>query len=299
MGYPNKFVTLLSKGIQTSPNIADLFSITLDTAANLDGVSTTDWDLLVGKSRANVTDWVWRDSAQGIGDYIESNTTNAAVAFSDYATLLGSGNGVLYRYKNHPKFFDVVTFTHTNGVTSNVATALTVPLGLATIKRLDSTSDWYTNHRSLTSGYNLRLNNPQSESNTNAYVSFSDSTVVFAAGAPSGDYVVYVWGHDTGVPGVVQAGGYTGNGSATGPEITLGWQPQLLLLKRLTGGLGNWLLMDTARGEDRILGLDDPSGEFGSNYANFLSSGFQIASTSAAVNNSGNAYAYLAIRTPS
>ncbi|MDO9526778.1 MAG: hypothetical protein Q7J57_14775 [Gemmobacter sp.] len=284
-------------------DIADLFDITLDTAANLDGVSTTGWDLLVGKSRVNSTDWVWRDTAQGISDYLKSNApngTDAAAAFSDYATLLGAGNGVLYRYKQHPKFCAVVAFTHTNGVTSNIPTGLTVPLGLATVKRLDSTSDWYTNHRSLTAGYNLRLNTSAAESNTAAYVSFSGSTVVFSSAAPSGDYVAYVWGHDVGDSGVIQCGVYTGNGSTTGPTVALGWQPQWLLVKSITGGVG-WYLFDAARNPTNPVNArvspDTADAEATNvNAFDFTATGFDVISNSSIVNGPAAEYAYVAIR---
>lgn len=285
------------------PNITELFSITLDTAANLDSVPTTGWDLLVGKSRVNTTNWVWRDSAQGISNYIRSNTNDAASAFSDYATLLGVGNGVLYRYKSNRRFFSAVAFTHTNGVTSNVSTGLTVPLGLATVKSVNGAGDWFMNHRSLTSGFNLRLNSNTAESNTDAFVSFSGSTLVFSSAAPNGNYVAYVWGHDVADTGVVQAGTYTGNGSVTGPVITLGWRPQWLFVTGKSASINRYIYdnqrsVSNPRKEILYPNLSSVEATDANGQVDFLSTGFQ-PTTAFQVNVAALTYVYLAIREPS
>ena len=71
--------------------------------------------------------------------------------------------------------------------------------------------------------------------------------------ANGGEYVAYIWAHNDsngefGVNGdqdIIKCGGYTGGSGNT--EITLGFEPQFLLIKRVDA-TENWLIADTTRG---------------------------------------------------
>lgn len=308
-------------GAQSAPTIADLFATTLYTGNGATQTITNGIDLagLGGlvwlKKRSASQGHFLIDTVRGVDKRLDTSLTFAEATNSTYLTsfnsdgfTLGAGGSndntatyASWSFARSPKFFDVITFTHTNGVTSNVATGLTVPLGFATVKRLDSTSDWYTNHRSLTAGYNLRLNTDAAESNTAAYVSFSGSTVVFDSAAPSGDYVVYVWGHDTGGTGVVQCGSYLASNNTNAPNINLGWPPQAILIKGAGSAGFSWLLFDTARGiptggNDATLIPNLANAEAAvANFLDVTATGFVGGSA----NSGSDLFIYLAIRAPS
>ena len=104
---------------------------------------------------------------------------------------------------------------------------------------------------------------------------------------------------------IIKTGGYIGNGSATGPTVDIGWEPQYLLIKNTVGGATqNWRLLDAMRGLDYDGGADQrlyPSQngtESASNIINPISRGFKLTTTDASVNGSGESYMYIAVRRP-
>jgi hypothetical protein len=99
---------------------------------------------------------------------------------------------------------------------------------------------------------------------------------------------------------VISCGSYTGNGSANGPTVTLGYEPQWLLVKE-SSGTGNWFLTDTMRGfsqtSDQFLLPNSSGAEFTrTNYVKPLATGFQIVNVDFDVNEAGSTYIYIAIR---
>jgi hypothetical protein len=113
-------------------------------------------------------------------------------------------------------------------------------------------------------------------------------------------YVAYLFAHDTSDDGVIQCGSYTGNGSASGPTVTLGWEPQFILLKQSTGS-GNWYIVDNARGfttsDDKPLRPNLSDAEMGvQGTFQATATGFTINQSFTAYNASGQTYIYMAIR---
>ena len=118
----------------------------------------------------------------------------------------------------------------------------------------------------------------------------------------SGDrYIAYLW-HS--VSGYSKFGTYSGNGSATGPTVTLGFRPALVMIKR-TDSTGNWYIFDTTRDPDnkgqRYLRPNLSNAEGGSGtgteYVDFQSNGFQIIASGSDFgegNTSGGTYFYAA-----
>jgi hypothetical protein len=100
---------------------------------------------------------------------------------------------------------------------------------------------------------------------------------------------------------IIKCGKYTGNGSSDGPIITLGFEPQWLLIKRVNSS-DNWALFDKLRGmslkgvsQDNVLNpnTNAPSSN-DQEWVQPLGDGFQLKSTNS--NASGNDYIYIAIR---
>lgn len=100
----------------------------------------------------------------------------------------------------------------------------------------------------------------------------------------------------------IKCGSYTGNGSTTGPTVTLGWEPQWVMIKGTQSGV-NWNLFDAARGmgsgTDPLLWANDSLSESGIGSVNWIeatATGFDVKTTSGDMNSLGIDYIYVAIR---
>ena len=103
--------------------------------------------------------------------------------------------------------------------------------------------------------------------------------------------------------GVIKMGSYVGNGSTTGPEINLGWEPQYILWKNSSNS-GNWLTSDSMRGistgaaDSRLDVNSNASEDDADNWLDVNPTGFQPQRNSSFINTDGNTYIYMAIRRP-
>jgi hypothetical protein len=126
---------------------------------------------------------------------------------------------------------------------------------------------------------------------------------VFSVGATSANngaynYVAYCFAD---VEGYSKFGSYTGNGSADGPFVYLGFRPKLLIVKAVDNG-GGWLINDSERSPYNITGLtlyadstaSAESYTIGASEWDFLSNGFKNRDAGSAQNTSGNRYIYMA-----
>jgi len=222
-----------------------------------------------------------------------------------------SGDYVSWTWKKQPKFFDIQTFTVPSaGTDQTISHSLDTTVGFVITKLTSSASGWYAFHTSRPNKY-LTLNTNSAEG---SWTWSSDSTEIdigaFWSTAYAGETgVAYFFAHNDGDANfgstedqdIIKCGSYTGNGSTDGPEIDLGFEPQLVLLK-VTSQTSNWMMFDNMRGivsggNDAILYPDE-------NYAeaapalilDLLPTGFKLTSSSASVNGSGGNYIYMAIR---
>jgi hypothetical protein len=272
------------------------------------------------------------DTNRGIWKYLKSNSTDAQPGVNEDAlsafnsngfTLTGDNNvtqnGQTYAswtFRKQPKFFDCVTYTGNSTVRTIAHNLGSVP-GCVMIKCSSNSGDWVVWHRSsaaANAGNVLKLNTTNAEQNTSTvFNSTSPTSTVFTVGT-SGDsnangatYVAYIFAHDaggfglTGTDNVISCGSYTGNGSATGPIVTLGYEPQWLLIKRSDVGGTDWRMFDNMRGltmgVDGLLRANTSEAEEGNvNLINPLATGFQPTTSNSSLNASGSTYIYIAIR---
>jgi hypothetical protein len=281
------------------------------------------------KGRSGATDHALYDTVRGATQDLTSNTTDEQITQSQGLTaFLGSGFSIgtlaklntstaiyaAWTFAEQPKFFDVVTYTG-NGVAGRTVTHNlgSVP-GCIIVKRTDAAAAWQVYHRSIGETQYLGLASTSAAiTNINRWNNTAPTATVFSLGtdvsvnASGGTYVAYVFAHDaggfgaSGTDNVISCGSYTGNGAASGPTVTLGWEPQFLIIKRASGGTANWFLMDNVRGvttgsNDAFLEANTSSNEPLTNFISFTSTGFDVTSTSAAINASGGTYIYIAIR---
>ena len=248
-------------------------------------------------------------------DLTSFNTNGFSLGTSQTSSVNVSGTSqVSWTFREQPKFFDVVTYTGT-GSNRTVAHALGSVPGCIMVKRTDTAGDWQVYHRANTA-------NPETDYlvlNTDAATADSDTRwndtqptdAVFSLGteatvnASGGTYVAYLFAHNaggfglTGTDNVISCGSYTGTGVA-GLSVTLGYEPQWLLIKR-SNGVSEWPLMDSMRGiptgsADVVLRANTTNADITAyDYASLTATGFQL-SDDIDVNTSGGTYIYIAIR---
>ena len=205
--------------------------------------------------------------------------------------------------------FSIVKYTGTLNSAGNVSVGhgLSQAPELIISKRIDSTGSWRIRPFSLN-------NNPYDylEFDTGALAQFSASDGVMAlptsttfdnnwnsALGGAGDVIAYCF-HS--VDGYQKVGSYTGNGSATGPTVTTGFEPRFLLLRRADAIAGNWFIFDSARStaneRDDFLHPNSNAAETTNSAAysvDFLSIGFQIKGNGDQIDGNNGTYIYLAI----
>jgi hypothetical protein len=323
--------------------IEDVFSTWLYTGTGATQTITNGIDLSTKggltwiKSRSAARNHNLFDTAQGATKVQHSNLEDATVtdansltAFNTTGFTLGSGNTTgnqvntsaatyaSWSFRKQPKFFDVVTWTG-NATNRTISHNLGSVPGCIIVHRTSTSGDWVVYHRSLGNTGVIVLNQ------TNA--SFTDSTrwnsttptaTEFSLGTASSvngngsTYVAYIFAHDaggfglTGTDNVISCGSYTGNGSATGPVVTLGYEPQWLLVKCTSLANQKWVLLDNMRGlpvgsqEEAVLFANTTGAESaaysGSTSVSLTPTGFILSGAAAELNSSSATYIYIAIR---
>jgi hypothetical protein len=197
--------------------------------------------------------------------------------------------------------FSVVTATSNGANPFTVGHGLGVTPAMYIFKNRDIADNFYTSHKSLSSNTSsfLSLNTTASEASSAAvWGSGATSTTIGLRGtsvAFNGQKIVlYCFAP---VTGYSSFGSYTGNGSADGPFVYLGFRPAFLMMKR-TNAAGNWVMLDKKREGYNV--DNDPlyanlgNAEGTDDLADITSNGFKLRSTNADCNASGGTYIYAA-----
>ena len=107
---------------------------------------------------------------------------------------------------------------------------------------------------------------------------------------------------------IIKCSSFIGNSNADGPEVYLGWEPQFIIFKPISGS-ENWGMFDCMRGIVTKYGsissndmrlLPNTTHEELTNFDGFslTSTGFKITSANALINPNGTGCIYIAIRRP-
>jgi hypothetical protein len=301
------------------------FSSTLYTGNGSARSITTGIDLSSGgmvwiKNRVATSDHVLADSVNGAGLYFMSDSTGqttdaqSVTAFGNGTVSIGtsgivnvnSGSFFVYALKRMAGVFDVVNYTGTGGSNAAFSHALGVSVGMAFILFRNVSNPGYVYHNSLGISSELTLDATSAAASSGGDFGTSawTSTQFFVGGASANGstrtYTAYLFAHDPSANGRSYCGSYTGNGSTSGPTVSIGWKPRMLLIKCTSSASTNLVMLDYARGfaagSDALLFANSSNAETSSDYADPTSTGFQIKTTSADVNTSGATYAYWAVR---
>ena len=326
--------------------IEDVFSTYLYTGNGSTQTITNGIDLstkgglvwIKGKNIA--TNNLLFDTNRGVNNYLVSDGTNAqANSGSSLSAFNTTGfqvtnlsnfinespyNYVSWTFRKQPKFFDIATVTFTSGSDSTIDFSGLGTVGCVIIKKTNGSDNWYVWHHQLGNAYyGLFLNSANAPTNIGTTpVQVSGTTVTMtnsSAGGSyfsSGSYIAYAYAHNaggfglTGSDNVISCGSYTGNGSTTGPVVTLGYEPQWILIKKVSGGTGipssSWVIFDTMRGIATISSGSNPvlypnladaeDGQGAAVFVNVSATGFNMVGPFDLTNASSSDYIYIAIR---
>jgi len=252
--------------------------------------------------------------------FIESFNNNGFTLGGGVRGSNSSGDTIAsWTFRKAPGFFDVVTYTGNGTSGRTISHALDGYVGSLWVKCTSDAENWAVWHRYLNggspTGYALRLNSNSDEFSGNGYFPSNPSTSNFTVGSVDDvngngkTYVALIFGQDNQVfganenQGIIDCSEYTGNGSATGPTISCGWEPQWVLIKRVDTN-ENWFLWDSMRGivtdgnDSRLIVNSNGAEDSTADRIDLTSRGFQLKSTSGEVNANGGTYIYIAIRRP-
>ena len=218
--------------------------------------------------------------------------------------------------------FSIVKYTGNNSSSATIGHGLGKMPAMVMTKMSEqsggasSTSQWMIYHKDLTGNvsgdnpYNLYFST-NAELDLTAFGAYDNITTdvipvtrTSASTAHNNNnlstYVAYCFAE---IAGYSKIGSYTGNGSTTGPIVTLGFEPAWIMIKRSSSNAsgGNWIIKDNKR--------DTTNPNTQNLYANlnaleenaypvdFNSNNFQILESNVDINENGGTYIYMAFAT--
>jgi hypothetical protein len=312
------FSTYLWEGNATARNIVN--------GIDLSGEGGMVWT----KYRNTTNNHRLYDTARGATKEIYTSLTNAEstasqslTAFNADGFSLGTGQPnentatvVGWTFRKAKKFFDVVTYTGNGDSNRTVNHNLGSAPGCVIVKRTDSSQDWLGWHIGGGSGYAMSINSTSALTAIGGGFTTTtftpnvcrNSANTITANTDGATYVAYLFAHDAGGFGdagsdsIIKCGSYTGNGADDGPAVTLGYEPQWMLVKR-SSSTGGWRLIDNMRGNSltsqTVLSANSSSAESTTAEGRlaFTATGFKlIYGSDSDLNSNGSTYIYIAIR---
>jgi hypothetical protein len=309
---------------------------TLNVSNAVNGVSFQP-DFVWVKGRSGATDHALYDSVRGTTEDLASNTTAAETTQAIGLTAFGSTGftvGALAKMNTNAATYvgwqwqaGGTAVTNTSGsITSTVSAGATQGfsvvgytgtganatvghgLGVAPsmiITKVRSTAgvDWSVYHASVGNTNCLFLDTTAASSTSvNFWNNTSPTSTVFSVGISGGTnnsgntMIAYCF---AAVSGYSAFGSYTGNGSADGTFVYLGFRPRYVMIKR-TDNVGDWWMFDTSRDTydvmNNVIYADTSGAESAGNAGgtiDFLSNGFKLRCT-AQPNTSTGTFIYAA-----
>ena len=283
--------------------------------------------LVWSKDRGDTVTHALFDTVRG-GTHALSTTSTAAqgtdsapyiVGFtSNGYTMQGYSNEVSHNYISWSfaraiNFFDIVTYVG-NGTVRTIAHNLGSVPGMIVIKSLASNAvGWPVWHRSISTGSGnwLKFNTDNATLANSDLFTLTDPTAsVFSLGNNTSvnnngeTYVAYLFAHDTSADGLIQCGAVTQTG-APNTGVTLGWEPQFVMVKCVSTTGQDWRIWDSARGmptggtlaggagNDKSLKVNATTAESSLDEINVRSDGFNFN-----LLGSAQTFVYMAIRRP-
>lgn len=245
----------------------------------------------------------------------DTDSWDLAADTTTFSTNVSGSDYMAWLFKKQAGAVDWVLFNG-NGSNQSPSHSLGVPPGAMLVRNLTNGTGtngaWQLYHRGFNGGTNPeQYGKAWENSSLTTSAQYWNNTVPGSSSFTLGNgamvnensarILAMLFAHDTSPSGVVQCGYYTGNGSASGPTESLGWDPRMVWIFRLESGTDPFGF-DTARtagftGSDAAASLvgtaqDDTS----TNILTLTGSGFQIVTTGTPYNTTGGKYGYIAFR---
>jgi hypothetical protein len=282
------------------------------SSVNVTGVGFQPDTVLIKRTETS-EDWALYDSQRGVQNKWPINTTSAQSTDTNGLTAFGadgftvgtshSSNGanyIAFCWRKGSAQHDVVKYTgdgvsgrmvnHGLGVTPGFS--INGDLGASFEKCTNTNGNVWaaTTAKFISGGY----------TNTSTYTTGTHSSTQFRTANPAYDNTSsaancmgYVFGD---LAGYSKIGSYTGNGSATGPTVSLGFKAKFIMIT--VNGSGGWFIVNSVRSPSNpvtaSLQLNSTDAESTSNVnLDINDTDFQIKSATL-LNSSGSTYFYMA-----
>jgi hypothetical protein len=164
-----------------------------------------------------------------------------------------------------------------------------------------SITAWINYHHKIDASapedYTVYLNNQDQRVDNPVFGDTAPTSTVFSfnTGTDNQNYISYCF---TEKKGFSKFGSYTGTGNADGPFLYTGFKPAWIMIRRVVGNTGSWVIHDNKRDPHNIvaatLDADNNTAEASTSRGDFLSNGFKNRSTTGFNNESGHSYIYMA-----
>jgi hypothetical protein len=193
--------------------------------------------------------------------------------------------------------FSVITYTGNGTTGATVGHGLGVAPQFIMIKQTNAADSWNCYHVSIGNGAAIFLNQSATPTTASSFwnnTTPSSTVITFGnAGTNQNNNVAYCFAP---IAGYSAFGSYTGNGSADGPFVYLGFRPRFIMFK-CTSTTENWVIIDSSRdtynvGVNRIYPNTSGADDAGANVLDILSNGFKQRNSAASGNISGQTYVY-------
>ena len=244
----------------------------------------------------------------GYVDSLSGSTLNVVkgTQTSSYTNYLNSAY-VGWQWKESASAgFDIVTWTGDGTSSRNINHSLGVaPKMIISKSRTLGAGDagyWDVYHASLAAQNTLFLHTTGAAVSAPTIWPSAPTSTYFTVGSGSGvnvsgsTMVAYLFAE---VAGFSKFGSYTGNGSADGPFVYLGFRPKFVMIKCYDNAGLSWFILDESRNTynvaDARLFPDQSTAETtGQTNADILSNGFKVRTSGTSTNGSGYNYIYAA-----
>ncbi len=223
-------------------------------------------------------------------------------ADTDYSDTTGDGMVAWSWKKGATPGFDIVPYSG-NETIRTISHSLGVKPAFIMTEILNKTYQNRVYHQALGATKHVTINSTAASVTSSVNWDDTEPTAsVFTLGAGlnvneigTDNFIAYLFAE---IEGFSKFGVYTGNGSADGPFVNLGFRPAHVMVKRIDSA-GSWLIRDSGRETENGMSIElfaeNPTGDIDSGRnMDFLSNGFKWRVASDAGNFNGGTYIFMA-----
>ena len=241
----------------------------------------------------NYVAWCWKAAGYAnTFNVLENGSTTSSATAAGVGLGTGTNLSTFSVSANRDAGFSVVSYTPSSSP-QTVPHGLTTKPSMVMTKSRNAIGPWYCLTDLIDGSVDWLFLNTTGEK-----VDSSDtltSTNFSTAYGSTTNLIAYCFAE---VPGFSKFGSYSGGSTGSGAEISVGFEPAFVMIKKTDGvsGLAHWWIWDNKRNPSSPYGLqpDLSNAEATDDLIRFTSTGFYFVSTSGEINNSGSNFIYMA-----